>query len=330
MAKKQETLTLEELEKDLASDLGEDYFYRGKDKEILSPIPTGLPSLDRILGGGFPRGRLSEVFGSPSSSKTLLTLNAIAQAQKSGGKALYIDLEKTFDPRWAKINGVDLDELRVLEPRDGEEAYELLEKYLRTNSMDIIVLDSVAQVVPRAELEGGVADANIGLAARLNAKAMRRLISLIGNCALIFINQLRSNVSTGPFAGNPDTTTGGRAIPYYASMRLNVRRVGWESRGEEKIGATYRCRIDKCKVLGARPYSIAQFSVDFERGLDIAKDVLLHAQANEWVVKKGAWYTFDEDNKFQGEPAAKEYLISSGLLDKWYKTILTGEVDDNS
>lgn len=328
MGKKAATMTLEELEKKLAGDLGEDRFYLGREGKIRTPIPTGHLSLDKALKGGFPRGKLSELFGNPSSGKTLIALNAIAKAQQAGGNALYIDLEKTFDPVWAAKNGVDLGKLRVLEPADGEEAYEILEAYLRTNEMDIIVLDSVAQVVPRAELEGSVSDAHIGRAARLNAQAMRRLISLIGDCALIMINQMRSKVSTGPFAGNPDTTTGGRAIPFYASLRIKLTRTGWEKSGETKTGATYKAKVEKAKVMGIHPQASIDFSSDFEEGLDIVKDVLLHAQLAGWVQKKGSWYVFDEETKKQGEAAAKEYMQESGLLDQWYHTLLTGEVNE--
>lgn len=302
------------LEDHLADEMGEEGFHRGVDEKWFPPIPTGLISVDTVTGGGFPRGKITEVYGPPSSSKSLLLLSAIGNAQRAGGIAVYIDLERSFDAVWAARNGVNVEELRIVKPTTGEQAYDILLQYLRTKEVTIIGVDSIAQVVPAGELAGEMSDANIGLAARLNAKAMRKITNELGDTAVVLINQTRQNVTTGPFHGNPETTSGGRAIPFYASLRLNVRRIGHVTVGEERTGGVFRCKIEKTKVRGARLYAIATFEVDLVSGLDIAKDTLLHALAGKLIQKSGSWYVFDPETKFQGEHAAKKHLIESGLL----------------
>lgn len=337
MAKqKQTTKTIEDVDELFRKDRGEGYVVRGSDIKSVGRIPVGHLSIDKALGGGIPRGRITEFYGKESSSKTLLTLSIIASAQKDGGKCVFIDTEKSFDPVWARLNGVDLESLRIVQPRNGEEAWEVTERYLATGEVDVIVFDSIASAVPNAELEGSIGQANIGLAARLNAQAMRTITSYFGDgdkknnkTALLLINQERANVSTTPFAGAPSTTTGGRAIPYYASLRIELRKMGPVKVGEVVSGISYRLRVIKAKVTGIKPYSTALFDVDFDYGLDSAKDILNHAIMNKWIDKAGSWYTVKEtEERRQGEAAMKEYLRESGLLDKWSKLLLTGEVEE--
>lgn len=314
--KKGEKLSLEELEKRLLAELGDEVFLRGSDVEDLSPIPTGLMSVDKLLGGGFRRGRFTEIYGAPSSSKTLLVLAAMAEAQKQGGIAVFIDLERTFDKAWAKKNGVDIEALRYILPESGEQAWDLLEQYLASGEVDFIGLDSVAQLVPTAEMEDEMGHANIGLAARMNAKAMRRLTPRLGRTAVVLINQLRGNVAPGGY-GPSETTAGGKAIPFYAAIRLRMRRIAYIESAGVKVGGRFNIRVEKCKVTGMKPYSMVEFEVDFDTGLDFAKDILSRA-INENIIKKaGAWFSIEgQEEKFQGERAIKDYLIESGMLEE--------------
>lgn len=328
MAKKKSrsALTLEELESRLKKDLGDGNFYRGSEKEPLSRIKTGHISFDRHIGGGFPRGRIIELYGKQSSGKSLIALKAIAEAQKQGDICVYVDLEKTFDPDWAAKNGVDVEALRVLEPTNGEEAYDIIIEYLMTDQVGLIVVDSIAQVVPKAELEGNMSDANIGLAARLNAKAMRKITTVLKSTTVLLINQTRANVSTGPFGGAAEVTTGGKAIAFYASLRIGNRRIGWIEESGEKVGARYVTRITKSKIPGAHPNASCEFAIEFDSGLDVAQDVLDLALEQKLVEQRGAWFVFDEETKVQGKPAAKQHILESGLYEKWYTLFTTGEV----
>lgn len=326
--------TLEDVEALFLKERGDEFIVRGSDVEPVKRIPTGLYSIDKALGGGIPRGRMTELYGSESSSKTLLALATIAQAQKQGGVCVFIDLEKSFDAEWATKNGVDLQALRIVQPRTGEDAWDVVEKYMATSDVDVIVLDSVASAVPRAELEGDIGQANIGLQARLNAQAMRIITSYFGigstknnRTALMVINQTRANVSTTPFAGSPTTTTGGKSIPFYASLRLELRRMGYVKTGDIAVGAMFRMRAIKAKVTGIKPYATVMFEVDFDTGLDQCKDILNYAILKGWAKKAGSWYTIseeftEEEIKRQGESAIKEAIIEHGLLDKWRSMLM--------
>lgn len=327
--KKQDNPTIEDIDKMLSEEHGSDLFSFGSDKEPAGRIPTGIMSVDKMLGGGIPRGRITEIFGKESSSKTLLLLCTIAQAQKEGGKCVFVDLEKSFDPIWAKKHGVNLETLRIIEPRDGDQAWEIIESYLSTGDVDVLGVDSVAQIVPRAELEGEMSQANIGLAARLNSKAMRKITSLLGarnnRTALVLINQTRQNVTTGPAYGNPTVTSGGKAIPFYAVLRLNMARIQKITSGNDVVGATFRIKTEKAKLTGVRPFATCMFDVDFDHGADIAKDVLVYAVAAGLCSKRGAWFSYQKDGeeiKMQGEIAMKEHMRETGLLDIWKEQLL--------
>lgn len=323
MAKK--VKEFDELEKDILKEYG-DSIARGSDIGSPSIIPTGILSVDSVLGGGVPRGRITEIYGPPSTSKTLLLYCMIAQAQKQGGTAVLIDAENTFEAPWAEKNGVDVKNLRVVKPSTGEEAYTILLQYIAAG-VDIVGLDSIANVVPRAELEDKMSQANIGLAARLNAKAMRKISTDNKNTAVVLINQIRANVSTSPFVGNPETTSGGKAIPFYASLRLNMRRIGHAKVGEDKTGGIYRLRVEKAKTGGAQVHKVAQFEVDYNDGVDIAKDIMVHAMSKDLITKKGSWYYIGEESR-QGERAIKAFMLEEGLVEKWRKEILD-EIQDS-
>ena len=323
MARKRKTdeQSIEVIEKELLQEYGDEVISSGSRFAAPVVIPTGLISIDAILGGGLPKKRVTEIYGPPQSAKTVLALSTIASAQKQGGKAVFIDAERTFEEPWARLNGVDVDALTVVTPTTGEDAYDILLRYLHGGA-DIIVLDSIANVVPSAELESHMADANIGLAARLNAKAMRKITTENKKTAVVLINQTRANVSTMPFMGSPETTSGGKAIPFYATLRLNTRRIGKVEVGGDILGAVYRVRVEKAKTGGAGLFQVGEFQVDFKRGIDIANDTLKHAIAKNMVVKSGAWYAIG-DKKLQGEAAVKEFMIEEGLLEQWRNQILS-------
>jgi len=305
----------EQIQKELLEDYGDGVITTGLALDAPGIIPTGVFSVDKVLGGGIPRRRVTEIYGPPGAGKTVLTLSMIASAQKQGGRAVFIDAERTFEKPWAIKNGVDVESLVVVTPATGEDAYDILLRYLQAQ-VDIIVLDSIANVVPSAELEGHIADATIGLAARLNAKAMRKATIENKNTALVLVNQTRQNVQTGPYIANPETTTGGKAIPFYASLRLNLRRIGKVETSGSPTGAVYRVRVEKAKTGGAEVLQVAEFQVDFGSGIDLANDILKHAMAKDIITKAGAWYYHGEEKR-QGEAAIKEYIIQSGLLDAW-------------
>jgi len=314
-----------DIEKDILAEYGDTIIKRGN--QIGSPevIPTGLLSIDAILGGGVPRGHITEIYGPPSSAKTLLLYRMIAEAQKQGGIAVLIDAERSFEFPWAEVNGVNTEELRIVIPPTGEDAYTILLKYLEAG-VDIIGLDSIANTVPSAELVAKMTDANIGLAARMNAKAMRKLTSLQHDAAVILINQTRANVSTMPFVGSPNTTAGGRAIPFYASVRLDLRRIRTIKVAEIPVGAEYRVRVEKAKTGKAKVFRAAQFEVDFDTGADIVKDVLQHGIAKGWATKSGSWFTIG-DRREQGEAKIKAYMLEAGLVDEWKEKIINESKD---
>mgnify|MGYP002561933639 FL=1 len=270
-------------------------------------IPTGSLSLDIALGvGGIPRGRIVEVYGPESSGKTTVALHMVAEVQKRGGIAGFIDAEHALDPVYAKNIGVDIDNLYISQPDSGEQALEITETMVRSGAVDIIIVDSVAALVPKAEIEGEMGDSHVGLQARLMSQALRKLTSIISksNCIVIFINQLREKV--GVMFGSPETTTGGRALKFYSSIRLDVRRMESLKQGGEIIGNHTRIKVVKNKV--APPFKEAEFDIMFGKGISKEGDILdLAAQINV-VNKSGAWYAYNDAKIGQGRENAKQYL----------------------
>ena len=270
-------------------------------------ISTGSISLDLATGvGGYPRGRIIEIYGPESSGKTTLTLHAIAEAQKAGGKAAFIDAEHALDPVYAKALGVDVDALLVSQPDTGEQALEIAEALIRSGAIDMVVVDSVAALVPRAEIEGEMGDSHVGLQARLMSQAMRKLAGAVGksNCIAIFINQLRLKV--GVVYGNPEVTAGGNALKYYASVRLDVRRTETLKVGGEPVGSHTRVRVVKNKV--APPFKEAEFDVMYGEGISREGELLDLAVKLEIIQKSGSWFNYKENRLGQGRDNTKEYL----------------------
>ena len=270
-------------------------------------VPTGSLSLDIALGlGGIPKGRVVEVYGPESSGKTTLTLHMIAEVQKRGGIAGFIDAEHALDPVYAKNIGVDIDELYISQPDSGDQALEIAETMVRSGAMDIIVIDSVAALVPRQEIEGDMGDSHVGLQARLMSQALRKLTPVISksNCVVIFINQLREKV--GVMFGNPETTTGGRALKFYASVRMDVRKTETLKQNGEMVGNRTRVKIVKNKI--APPFKEAEFDIMFGKGISKEGDILDLAASIDVVSKSGAWYAYNGDKIGQGRENAKMYL----------------------
>ena len=270
-------------------------------------IPTGSLSLDIALGlGGIPKGRVIEIYGPESSGKTTVTLHMIAEVQKRGGIAGFIDAEHALDPVYAKNIGVDIDNLYISQPDCGEQALEITEMMVRSGAVDIIVVDSVAALVPKAEIDGDMGDSHVGLQARLMSQALRKLTAVISksNCTVVFINQLREKV--GVMFGNPGTTTGGRALKFYSSVRLDVRRIEALKQGGEVIGNRTRVKIVKNKV--APPSREEEFDIMFGQGISTEGDILDLAAENNIINKSGAWYAYDGNKIGQGRENAKQYL----------------------
>ena len=272
-------------------------------------ISTGSISLDLATGvGGYPRGRIIEIYGPESSGKTTLTLHAIAEAQKAGGKAAFIDAEHALDPVYAKNLGVDVDELLVSQPDTGEQALEICEMLARSGAIDLIVIDSVAALVPKAEIQGEMGDSHVGLHARLMSQALRKIAGTVNktNTCVIFINQLREKI--GVMFGNPETTTGGRALKFNASMRLDVRKIETLKRGDEMLGNRTRVKIVKNKV--APPFKKSEFDIMYGTGISLAGDVLDTAVEAKIVDKAGSWYSYNGERIGQGRENVKDYLQS--------------------
>src|ERR687892_2261297 len=270
-------------------------------------VSTGSLSLDLALGtGGLPRGRIVEIYGPESSGKTTLVYHIIAEAQRAGGIAAFIDAEHALDPEYAKKCGVDIENLYVSQPDTGEQALEIAEALVRSGAIDVIAVDSVAALVPKAEIDGEMGDAQMGLQARLMSQALRKLTGIISKSktSMVFINQLRQKI--GMFVGNPETTTGGNALKFYASVRLDVRRIGQIKEGDETTGSRVRVKVVKNKV--APPFRQAEFDMLYGEGISREGDLLDLASERGLVHKSGAWYSYQDDRIGQGREHAKKYL----------------------
>jgi recombination protein RecA len=284
-------------------------------------ISTGSISLDAALGvGGLPRGRVTEIFGPESSGKTTLALHAIAEAQKKGGMAAFVDAEHALDAVYAKALGVDTDNLLVSQPDSGEQALEITEVLVRSGAVDVLVIDSVAALVPRAELDGEMGDAQMGLQARLMSQAMRKLTAIVSKSktCLIFINQIREKI--GVMFGNPETTTGGRALKFYASVRLDIRRISSIKEGESVVGNRTRVKVVKNKV--AAPFQSAEFDILYGKGISKEGDLIDIAVNRNIVDKSGAWYSYNGERIGQGRENVRQFLIqNTDITDKIEKKL---------
>lgn len=272
-------------------------------------LPSGCLSLDIALGGGYPKGRIIEIYGPESSGKTTLTLHAIAEIQKQGGTAAFIDAEHALDPAYAKKLGVDTENLLVAQPDNGEQALEITETLVRSNAVDLIVVDSVAALVPQAEIDGDMGDAHMGLQARLMSQALRKLTGIINKskATVIFINQIRMKI--GVMFGNPETTTGGNALKFYASVRADIRRTAQIKSGDDVIGNRTKVKIVKNKI--AAPFRIAEFDIMYNEGISKTGDILDLAVEHEILGKSGTFYKYNDQNIGQGRENAKRYLLEN-------------------
>jgi len=269
-------------------------------------ISSGALTLDLALGGGLPKGRVIEIYGPESSGKTTLALHAVAEVQKAGGTAAFVDAEHALDPTYAAALGVDIENLLISQPDTGESALEIVDQLVRSTAVDIVVVDSVAALVPRAEIEGEMGDIHVGLQARLMSQALRKITGNIGKsgCTVVFLNQLRQKI--GITYGNPEVTTGGNALKFYASVRLDIRRIQSLKRGTEEFGNRVKVKVAKNKV--APPFRIAEFDIIFGKGISTLGCVVDLAEETDILVRKGAWYSYNGDNISQGRDNAIKYL----------------------
>ncbi len=278
-------------------------------------ISTGSIMVDYALGvQGIPRGRVTEIYGPEASGKTTLALQVIAEAQKAGGYAAFIDAEHAFDPRYAKALGINVDELLVSQPDNGEQALEITETLIRSGALDVVVVDSVAALVPRAELEGEMGDSHMGLQARLMSQAMRKITGIINKSrtACVFINQVREKI--GVMFGNPETTTGGRALKFYSSVRLDIRRIGSIKKGDEVIGNRTKVKVAKNKV--APPFKVVEFNIMYGKGISRVSEILDLAVEYDIIEKRGSWFRYDGEPIGQGSDAAMQFLEEDPELAK--------------
>ena len=322
VSERRQNISAEDRQKALETALGqiEKQFGRGAVMKLgqdstlnVEAIPTGSLSLDIALGiGGVPRGRIIEIYGPESSGKTTVALHVVAQAQKMGGEAVFIDVEHALDPVYAQALGVDIDSLLVSQPDTGEQALEIAEALVRSGAIDVVVVDSVAAMVTKAEIEGEMGDSHVGLQSRLMSQALRKLTGAIGksNCVVIFINQLREKI--GVMYGNPETTPGGRALKFYASVRLDVRRIEALKSGTEVIGNRTRVKVVKNKV--APPFREAEFDIMYGTGISQEGEVLDLANKLDIVVRGGSWFNYGDIRLGQGRDNAKEYLKANPEL----------------
>ena len=320
-------LAIDKIEKDF----GKGSIMKLGDKPAVSveTIPTGALALDVALGvGGVPRGRIIEVYGPESSGKTTLAQHIVAECQKKGGIAAFVDAEHALDPEYARNLGVNIDELLISQPDTGEQALDITEELVRSGAVDIIVVDSVAALVPKAEIEGSMEDQQMGLQARLMSKALRKLTGIIGktNTTVIFINQLRQKI--GVMYGNPETTTGGNALKYYASVRMEIKRIeGLKGDGED-VGNHVRVRILKNKV--APPFRTAEFDIIFGKGICRIGNILDVAVDLDIVKKAGSWFSFQDEKLGQGRDKAKEYLASNPDILNQVETLVREKLAQNA
>ncbi|MEK9778696.1 MAG: recombinase RecA [Gammaproteobacteria bacterium] len=297
----------------------------------IEAVSTGSLSLDIALGiGGLPRGRIIEVYGPESSGKTTLTLHAIAEMQKLGGTAAFIDAEHALDPQYAKRLGVNIEELLISQPDTGEQALEICDMLVRSGGVDIVVVDSVAALTPKAEIEGDMGDSHMGLQARLMSQALRKLTSNIKktNTMVIFINQIRMKI--GVMFGNPETTTGGNALKFYASVRLDIRRTGAIKKGDEVLGNETRVKVLKNKV--APPFKQAEFQILYNQGISRESEIIELGVAQDLIEKAGAWYSVDGERIGQGKDNARDYLkentqLRESLESKIREKLMQGATD---
>jgi len=295
------------------------------EKQQVDAIPTGSIALDLAMGvGGVPRGRITEIFGPESSGKTTLCQHVLAEAQKKGGVVAFIDVEHALDPHYARACGVNVDELLVSQPDTGEQALEITETLIRSGGVDCVVLDSVAALVPRAEIEGEMGDSFVGIQARLMSQALRKLTGAVSrsNTALVFTNQLREKI--GVMFGNPETTPGGRALKFYASVRLDIRRIETIKSGTDSIGSRVRVKVVKNKV--AAPFRVAEFDVMYGEGISREGGLLDVGVASDILTKTGAWFTYGDLRLGQGREQSKEFLRANADVAQKLETEIRGKV----
>ena len=327
MAKEQKK-SLEETLKEIEKTYGKGSVMKLGDRPQVDVdvIPSGSILLDAALGvGGYPKGRIVEIYGPESSGKTTLALHAIAEAQKKGGRAAFVDAEHSIDPLYARNLGVDIDELILSQPDSGEQALEIVQMLADSGAIDIIIVDSVAALVPQAELDGTMGDNNVGLQARLMSKAMRTLVSVLNNndCTVIFINQIREKV--GVIYGNPETTTGGRALKFFASIRIDIRRSEAIKVGSEIVGNTVNVKIVKNKV--SAPFKNCQIDIIYGKGISKTSEILEMGVQLGLLKKSGSWFEYNGNRFANGKEAAKEYLNNHlDLMNELEQKIKTGEL----